>query len=49
MTRDLNYHDFDYFCMHTPFSKMVQKSFYHLVLEDIIKSAPDCAAKRYPA
>jgi hydroxymethylglutaryl-CoA synthase len=49
MTRDLNYHDFDYFCMHTPFSKMVQKSYYHLVLEDIIKSAPDCAAKRYPA
>jgi hydroxymethylglutaryl-CoA synthase len=48
MTRDLNYHDFDYFCMHTPFSKMVQKSYYHLVLDDILTSKPDCASKRYP-
>ena len=28
----LNYHDFDYFCFHTPFAKMVQKSFFHLIL-----------------
>jgi len=30
------YHDFDYFCFHTPFSKMVQKSFFNLVLQDIV-------------
>lgn len=30
--QQVNYHDFDYFCFHTPFSKMVQKAFYHLVL-----------------
>ena len=27
--------DFDYFCFHTPFSKMVQKSYLAVVLEDI--------------
>ena len=27
--------DFDYFCFHTPFSKMVQKSFLAMVMEDI--------------
>jgi len=27
--------DFDFFCFHTPFSKMVQKSFFAMVLEDI--------------
>jgi len=30
-----NYLDFSYFCFHTPFSKMVQKSFFALLLEDI--------------
>jgi len=34
--KDINYHSFDYFCFHTPFSKMVQKSFLHLILTDII-------------
>ena len=29
------YHDFSYFCFHTPFSKMVQKSFFALLLHDI--------------
>lgn len=29
------YQDFDYFCFHTPFSKMVQKSFFNLLLQDI--------------
>ena len=30
-----NYFDFSYFCFHTPFGKMVQKSFYQLLLTDI--------------
>ena len=30
-----SYHTFSHFCFHTPFSKMVQKSFYALLLEDI--------------
>ena len=30
-----SYHDFSYFCFHTPFSKMVQKAFFSLVLEDM--------------
>ena len=30
-----SYIDFSYFCFHTPFSKMVQKSFFALLLEDI--------------
>ena len=29
------YYDFDYFCFHTPFSKMVQKSFFHLLFQDL--------------
>ena len=29
------YQDFSYFCFHTPFSKMVQKSFFALVIEEI--------------
>ena len=29
------YFDFSYFAFHTPFSKMVQKSYYALLLEDI--------------
>lgn len=28
------YSDFAYFCFHTPFSKMVQKAFYALVLKE---------------
>lgn len=31
----LKYQDFAYFCFHTPFSKMVQKSFIALILADI--------------
>jgi hydroxymethylglutaryl-CoA synthase len=31
----MSYKDFSYFCMHTPFSKMVQKSFYTLVMTDM--------------
>mmetsp|Transcript_21181 Transcript_21181/g.15508 ORF Transcript_21181/g.15508 Transcript_21181/m.15508 type:complete len:127 (-) Transcript_21181:674-1054(-) len=27
--------DFDYFCFHTPFAKMVQKSYFHMLLTDI--------------
>lgn len=27
--------DFDYMCFHTPFSKMVQKSYFALLLEDM--------------
>ena len=30
-----NYYTFSHFCFHTPFSKMVQKSYYALLLEDI--------------
>ncbi len=41
------YHDFDYFCFHTPFSKMVQKSFYALLLHDIKKSQNE-SLQRYP-
>ena len=29
------YSDFDYFCFHTPFSKMVQKCYFNLLLQDI--------------
>lgn len=29
------YQDFDYFCFHTPFSKMVQKCYFNLLLKDI--------------
>lgn len=32
---DASYHDFSYFAFHTPFSKMVQKSYFALLLEDI--------------
>jgi hydroxymethylglutaryl-CoA synthase len=46
--RPFNYHEFDYFCFHTPFSKMVQKAFYHLVLQDILTSPLECARSRYP-
>lgn len=31
----LGYKDFDFFCFHTPFSKMVQKAFIHLLLVEI--------------
>ena len=33
------YFDFDYFCFHTPFSKMVQKAFFHLLFKDIERYA----------
>lgn len=29
--RCLNFKDFDYMCFHTPFAKMVQKSFLSLI------------------
>jgi hydroxymethylglutaryl-CoA synthase len=32
---NLNLNDFDYFCFHTPFSKMVEKAFYQLVSYDM--------------
>jgi len=32
---DLNLNDFSYFAFHTPFSKMVQKTFLALILADI--------------
>ena len=32
---DISYSDFSYICMHTPFAKMVQKSFYTLVMDDM--------------
>lgn len=48
-SRLLNYHDFDYFCFHTPFSKMVQKAFFHLVHTDILTGQPENVAARYPA
>lgn len=35
-----NYFDFSYFCFHTPFSKMVQKSFFALLLEDMKDNDP---------
>lgn len=47
-SRPLNYHDFDYFCFHTPFAKMVQKAFYHLVITDILTADPESVAMRYP-
>jgi len=33
--KPISYHDFSYFAFHTPFSKMVQKSFFALLLADI--------------
>lgn len=46
-TKAPKYQDFDYFCFHTPYSKMVQKSFYELVRHDITTQANrmDC---KYP-
>ena len=41
----LSYFDFDFMCFHTPFSKMVQKSFFAFLLEDIRTTKDD----RYPA
>ena len=41
------YQDFSYFCFHTPFSKMVQKSFYSLVLHDM-KQSHSFNEQRYP-
>jgi len=32
------YQNFSYFCFHTPFSKMVQKSYFSLLLHDIKQS-----------
>lgn len=43
--RPIGYHDFDYMCFHTPFSKMVQKAFFALVLEDMRLSADQEANK----
>mmetsp|Transcript_6786 Transcript_6786/g.10925 ORF Transcript_6786/g.10925 Transcript_6786/m.10925 type:complete len:215 (+) Transcript_6786:422-1066(+) len=39
-SRTPNYYDFSYFCFHTPFSKMVQKSFFALLLEDMKQNDP---------
>lgn len=33
--KSATYQDFSYFAFHTPFSKMVQKAFFALLLEDI--------------
>ena len=41
---EVNYHSFDYFCFHTPFSKMVQKCFFHLLYQDI-KKKPELFSK----
>ena len=30
----LSYNDFQYFAFHTPFAKMVQKSFFTMILHD---------------
>lgn len=37
--RQINLDDFDFMCFHTPFSKMVQKSFFALLLEDMKERA----------
>ena len=44
-TKVPKYHDFDYFCFHTPYSKMVQKSFFELLKHDILTQAnkSDCS------
>jgi len=34
----MTYKDFDYFCFHTPFAKMVQKSFLSLLEHDVKKN-----------
>ena len=47
--KDLNYHDFSYFCFHTPFSKQVQKTFFSLLLTDIEQSYKEEKHGRWPA
>lgn len=39
------YHDFSYMCFHTPYSKMVQKSFFTVLEHDILeqKGKPNCS------
>ena len=37
--------DIDYFCFHTPFTKMVQKSFARLMLNDFVGD-PDLDTSR---
>jgi hydroxymethylglutaryl-CoA synthase len=39
--RCLNFKDFDYMCFHTPFAKMVQKSFLSLIEYEISKVPAD--------
>ena len=51
--RDLNISDMSYFAFHTPFSKMVQKSFMALILADIEQNYQQVKAgtsqgRRYP-
>ena len=52
-TREPQLDDFSYFAFHTPFSKMVQKSFMALILADIEvafrQGGLKEASQRYPA
>lgn len=43
----LAYKDFDYFCFHTPFAKMVQKSFLSLLEHDIKKKPANHSPKLF--
>ena len=36
-----SYHDFAYFCFHTPYSKMVQKSFFTMLEHDCLVRKDD--------
>ncbi len=51
--RELQLNDFSYFAFHTPFSKMVQKSFMALILADIEQTFKQeglqGASKHYPS
>jgi len=40
-TRPLSYHDFAYFCFHTPYAKMVQKSFFTMLEHDCLEVKDD--------
>ena len=41
-----NIEDADFYCFHSPFTKLVQKSFARLVLQDFLNN-PDTAVKKY--
>ena len=48
LSRRCTVEDIDYFCFHTPFTKMVQKSFARLVLNDFVNEPdPDTSRGKY--